>query len=126
MRIIAIVTLVAGLSISVFGQGGNDKAAKIEKRSEILTQKMDSALSLSAEQKTKVLELNTIRFNSMADARKIENEDARKAEMRSLMQKYNEALKGILSEEQNKKFVEIRKALMQESKEKKGEKKRNK
>lgn len=123
MRTVTFLAIALVISISTFAQDNGDKEAKIQKRAEVLTQKMDSALNLSDDQESKILELNTKRITSLAEARKIEDEAAKKTEVRAQMKQYNDALKGILDEEQYKKFVEIRKALKEEAKEEKKKRK---
>lgn len=101
------------------GKGGKGHANSTpEQKAEKMTEHMKTELGLSEDQTPKVKEANLALINqrkSVKDNPDLKNEDDRKKAMKSAMSAYNKTMKEILTDEQETKWKELKKARREEA-----------
>lgn len=112
-KIILTLGLMAFIGLSAMAQQRGGERPSPEQRATKMTEKMAEELSLSADQKKQILEINLERAKKMDQdrAERMKETEARKAEMdarREEMKRQDEKIKSVLTEEQLGKWEEIK------------------
>jgi Spy/CpxP family protein refolding chaperone len=112
-KIILTLGLMASIGLSAMAQQRGGERPSPEQRATKMTEKMAEELSLTADQKKQVLEINLAQAKKMDQERQdqMKANEARKAEMdarREEMKKQDEQIKAVLTEEQLGKWEEIK------------------
>jgi periplasmic protein CpxP/Spy len=112
-KIILTLGLMAFIGLSAMAQQRGGERPTPEQRATKMTEKMAEELSLSADQKKQILEINLERAKKMDQdrAERMKETEARKEEMdsrREEMKKQDERIKAVLTEEQLGKWEEIK------------------
>jgi hypothetical protein len=112
-KIILTLGLMAFIGLSAMAQQRGGERPSPEQRATKMTEKMAEELSLSADQKKQILEINLERAKKMDQdrAERMNETEARKAEMdarREEMKRQDEKIKSVLTEEQLGKWEEIK------------------
>jgi broad specificity polyphosphatase/5'/3'-nucleotidase SurE len=105
-KIILTLGLMASIGLSAMAQKRGGERPSPEQRATKMTEKMAEELSLTADQKKQVLEINLAQAKKMDQERQdqMKANEARKAEMK----KQDEQIKAVLTEEQLGKWEEIK------------------
>lgn len=105
-KIILTLGLMASIGLSAMAQQRGGERPSPEQRATKMTEKMAEELSLTADQKKQVLEINLAQAKKMDQERQdqMKANEARKAEMK----KQDEQIKAVLTEEQLAKWEEIK------------------
>ncbi len=95
------------VSLSAIAQDDKSQAKTPEEKAKVMTEKMKSKLALNDEQAAKVETANFDFISKKFALKQADDKTGLDDKMKGLQDEYNAAMKGILNEEQFKKFTEM-------------------
>ncbi len=121
VRLLLLATLVFSMLATSYGQvrGGRERRARMSPEQRL--QRLTSALSLTDDQQAKIKPMLQDEQEQIQKIRQGSGDRQSKMEQaRDVRQATNQKIRGVLTDEQKKKFTELQKQMQQEMREKRG------